>query len=71
VRVARTRCLSSRRKLQAKRKAALRSLKGCAFAKRRMATHCNLILTIALSEGSKVPDRLSSPDSYHNTNEGS
>jgi hypothetical protein len=35
-----------------------------------METHRSLNLTIARSEGSKVPDRLSSPDGYHNTNGG-
>jgi hypothetical protein len=37
VRAARTRCLSSSRKLQVKHEVAFRSLTWCAFAKRRMA----------------------------------
>jgi hypothetical protein len=47
VRAARTRCLSSSRRLQVKHKVPFRPLKGCAFAKRRKATHRNLILNHA------------------------
>ena len=46
-RAARTRCLSSSRRLQVKHKVAFRSMRGCAFGKRRMTTHRNLILNHA------------------------